>query len=180
MAQRSSAADALPPECAGAAQAWQGQDSKQAQRAHAQAQTLAPLSAWTSPKTDWTVRDVFDLVPDYARVRGNLLHLHAAAARLYPPFPLEKMRDYAIGDVAELAFFSSVDNNTDALLNNTFCPAHTRRARAYAENGAVWTADDLNRMERAHAQLYSDMRAQENGRTALKFTMGGGLLGACL
>ena len=72
------------------------------------------------------------------------------------------------------------DNNVDALLDNTFRPPRSERARAYEANGRVWDYDDLNRIESALAGLYTALTAQRNARQTLAFTMGGGIFGACI
>ena len=35
--------------------------------------------AWVTPKTDWKKTDPVMLDPDYARIRGNILHLRDMA-----------------------------------------------------------------------------------------------------
>lgn len=136
--------------------------------------------AWTTPKTDWKPSDTFDLDPDYARIRGNLLHLAGMARRLYPAILLAEMADYDIEDIPGADFFNAVDGNADALLDGCFWPARIGRGRDYAVNGTIWDADDLNRIERASAALYDILVAQENTRPVLAFTMGGDLFGACI
>ena len=39
--------------------------------------------AWVTPKTDWKKTDPVMLDPDYARIRGNILHLRDMARQLY-------------------------------------------------------------------------------------------------
>lgn len=134
--------------------------------------------AWTEPKTDWKPADAFDLEPDYARIRGNILHLAGMARRLYPAIPLAELAEYTIADIPGADFFSAVDGNVDALLDGCFRPFRVPRGREYAANGRVWNADDLNRIESALAALYDILRAQENTRPVLAFTMGGDLFGS--
>lgn len=136
--------------------------------------------AWTTPKTNWKSTDSFDLDPDYARIRGNILHLAGMARRLYPAVPLAEMADYTIADIPCADFFSAVDGNTDALLDGSFRPLRAGRGREYAANGRIWDAEGLNRIESALAALYDILRAQENARPALAFTMGGDLFGTCI
>lgn len=136
--------------------------------------------AWTTPKTDWKSTDSFDLDPDYVRIRGNILHLADIARRLYPTVPLANMADYTIADIPCADFFNAVDGNVDALLDGCFRPSRIVRGREYAANGRIWDADDLNRIESALAALYDILRAQENTRPVLAFTMGGDLFGACI
>lgn len=136
--------------------------------------------AWTKPKTDWEAADAFLLDPDYARIRGNILHLRDMARQLYLPFALAELADYGPADFPFVEFFASVDNNVDALLDNTFRPARSGRARKYAANGRVWDRDDLNRIESALAGLYTALTAQQNTRPTLAFTLGGGAFGACI
>lgn len=136
--------------------------------------------AWTTPKTDWRPSDTFDLDPDYARIRGNLLHLAGMARRLYPAIPLAELAEYTIEDVPDADFFAAVDGNADALLDGCFRPARVGRGRAYAANGPIWSADDLARTERALVALYDILRAEENTRPVLAFTMGGDFFGACI
>lgn len=136
--------------------------------------------AWVTPKTDWKSTDSFDLDPDYARIRGNILHLAGMARRLYPAVPLADMADYTIADIPCADFFAALDGNADALLDGCFRPRRVGRGREYAANGRIWDADDLIRIESALAALYDILRAQENTRPALAFTMGGDLFGACI
>lgn len=135
---------------------------------------------WTAPKTDWKPSDTFDLDPDYARIRGNLLHLAGMAQRLYPAISLAGMADCTIEDIPGADFFNALDGNADALLDGCFRPARIGRGREYAANGQIWNADDLNRIERATIALYDILTAQENTRPMLAFTMGGDLFGACI
>lgn len=136
--------------------------------------------AWITPKTDWQETDPVMLDPDYVRIRGNILHLRDMARQLYLPFPLADMADYGPAGFPYVEFFANVDNNVDALLDNTFRPARSERARAYAANGRVWNYDDLNRIESALLGLYTALTAQQNARRTLAFTMGGGIFGACI
>ena len=136
--------------------------------------------AWITPKTDWQETDPVMLDPDYVRIRGNILHLRDMARQLYLPFPLADMADYGPAGFSFVEFFANVDDNVDALLDNTFRPARSERARAYAANGRVWNYDDLNRIESALLGLYTALTAQQNARQTLAFTMGGGIFGACI
>lgn len=136
--------------------------------------------AWTQPKTDWSTGDAFRLDPDYARIRGNILHLYGMARQLYLPFVLAQMAQPALADVPTASFFADVDNNVDALLDGTYRPPRAQRARTYEANGRAWDADDLNRIESALAGLYTALTAQANARQTLAFTMGGGTFAACI
>ena len=136
--------------------------------------------AWITPKTDWKATDPIMLDPDYIRIRGNILHLRDMARQLYLSFPLADMEDYGPAGFPYVEFFANVDNNVDALLDNTFRPARSERARAYAANGRVWNYDDLNRIESTLLGLYTALTAQQNARQTLAFTMGGGIFGACI
>ena len=136
--------------------------------------------AWTQPKTDWTTADAFYLDPDYARIRGNILHLHGMARQLYLPFALAQMAQPDAADIPTASFFADVDNNVDTLLDKTFRPARSQRARTYEANGRTWDADDLNRIESALAGLSTALTAQKNARQALAFTLGGGTFAACI
>lgn len=136
--------------------------------------------AWTTPKTDWRPTDTFDLDPDYARIRGNVLHLADMARRLYPPVPLAEMAEHTAEDIPDAAFFAAVDGNADALLDGCYRPPGIRRGRRYAANGTIWDAEDLIRIESSLRELYPILRAQENARPVLAFTMGGDFFGACI
>lgn len=136
------------------------------------------MMEWTTPKTDWKPADAFLLCPDYARIRGNILYLRRRARRFYPDPALADMALYSIADIPGAEFFARVDGNVDALLDGTFRPPHTERARAYRADGRVWNADELNRIESALGALHAVLAAQENTRPTLAFSMGGDLLGA--
>ena len=135
---------------------------------------------WIAPKTNWTAADVFDLSPDYERIRGNILYLQEKARRLYLSFDLADMAGYAVDDFPFAEFFSHVDNNVDTLLDNTFRPPRIDRARDYSTNGRIWDYNDLNRIESALLRLYHDLNAQEQARMKLAFKLGGGMFGTCI
>lgn len=128
---------------------------------------------WVTPKTDWQPTDTVSLSPDYARIRGNLLHLADMAQTLYPPFTLEEMDTATTDSLPTRRFFERVDTNTTLLQTKT-CPAKAVRPRTYQDNAPCWNADDLNRIETAALTLYRLFCAQANGQKHLAFTLGGG------
>ena len=77
------------------------------------------------------------LDPDYIRIRGNILHLRDMARQLYLSFPLADMEDYGPAGFPYVEFFANVDNNVDALLDNTFRPP-ARSGRAPMRSMAVY------------------------------------------
>lgn len=133
---------------------------------------------WIQPKTDWKPADSFELSADYARIRGNILHLQEMARELYLPFELAQMKEYGPEDFAFAEFFANVDGNADALLDACWRPARQQRARDYRANGRIWNADDLNRIESGLLRLYRAMCAQKAARQRLAFRLGGGIFAA--
>ena len=134
---------------------------------------------WTTPKTNWTAQDYFELA-DYNRIRGNLIYLQNIAKSLYPPVKFEQMGEYDLPDFPYLTFWRAPDTNLTALLTGTFCRSDYKGEGKWQENGPVWDDNALNRIESACLYLYQDLQAQTNARQKLKFLMGGVSFGGCI
>ncbi|MEG2501249.1 MAG: hypothetical protein RSA78_09300 [Oscillospiraceae bacterium] len=130
---------------------------------------------WQTPKTNWTKDDTFDILPDYERIKGNILHLKAEAAKLYMPFALNSIDDYSMAAVAHAEFFNNVENDLKAIYNNTF-KRNAYTARTLVANSPVWDWRDLNRIEGIILQIYTDFAAQSLAKPKLKFQLGGVLI----
>ena len=135
------------------------------------------MAVWRPPKTGWVRTDAFDVTVDYVRIRDNLLFLRDMAARLYPAFPLDGLREYGITDIPVAAFFNDVEDGLKALYTHTLA-RDSYRTRTLRAGERVWDYGDLNRIERMELQLYRDFSAHR--RRALKFRLGGGEFGTAI
>lgn len=123
--------------------------------------------SWTTPKTDWQVReyvnglysgDWFNLA-DYNRIRENLLFLRTYAQNaLGVSIPLAAMPKRSFGGYPRAGDFNAIEENLLSIVNaaNLLPPGYYSRTD-WAANGAFLTFADLNRIEGAAAWLYAQI-----------------------
>ena len=70
---------------------------------------------WQTPKTNWAAADEFRLEPDYERIRGNLEHLQAWAARIARRAELTPMPGERVDGLPYPEFFNRVEQNLAAV-----------------------------------------------------------------
>lgn len=134
---------------------------------------------WQTPKTDWTATDEFRLAPDYERIRGNLEHLQAWAARVAGRAELAPMPDEDIDGLPYPEFFNRVEENLAAVAGAVY-PRAGYETRSFAAGKPVWDWRDLDRIEGMEEQICRDLRALESSLPGLAFLLGGGTFGAIL
>lgn len=128
--------------------------------------------SWTTPKTNWHDGEAFLLQPDYARIRANLLALHAQALPLYPGAAAPNLENPAQNDWARCSFFTAVEQSCAALIETTV-PENAYTPRTFAGNDRVWTAADLNRIEGAALRLHNQLQGQKDAQPRLAFILKG-------
>lgn len=120
---------------------------------------------WTTPKTDWQVReyvnglysgDWFNLA-DYDRLRNNLACIRQIAQTvLGASVSFAEMPSRAFGDYPRAGDFNALEGNLLALVNGTgLTPPNYYGKTDWAANGPFLTFSDLNRLESAMLWLYT-------------------------
>ena len=132
---------------------------------------------WQTPKTNWAAADEFRLEPDYERIRGNLEHLQAWAARIARRAELTLMPGERVDGLPYPEFFNRVEQNLAAVAA-AVCPRAGYETRSFVAGKAVWDWRDLDRIEGMGEQIGRDLQAIENSLPDLAFLLGGGVFGA--
>lgn len=133
--------------------------------------------AWITPKTNWVDGDYFNLNPDYNRIKGNIEYLIALHDELYPEHESPELESADILGYPTVSFFNNVVNSTQEMLSH-YSPIGTKSMRAYASNGVVWNAAELNAIEGNHLLLYHALRGQKSCIRRLQVTLGGVQIGS--
>lgn len=128
-------------------------------------------------KTDWKYGDIFNLAPDYIRIKGNIEAVKAKAAQLYKLFYTPKLQNQMMFDIPNEIFFNSIEQSVEIIANKTFRREGFQDARLYFPNAAIWTFDDLNRIESNLQTLWADLISAEQNRQILALSLGGVVLG---
>jgi hypothetical protein len=130
------------------------------------------MTTWITPKTNWQRGDYFNLEPDYARIKNNILYVYEKTLQLYPSYQLKTMKEYTIYDIPHADFFNTVEENIELLVQGHFRPSGFREGKRYSGNDAPWDHEDLNRIEENLALLKQIYDSAENGKRELPFILG--------
>lgn len=134
------------------------------------------MAEWTEPKLNWRNGDYFNLDPDYARIKGNILFVRTVAASLYRTIYMKEMPEYTVDQYPGKEFLNNIVENVQAIADNTILPAETQEMPLYIGNAPGWTAADLNRIERNLLDMKNALMEQFNVAPKLEMKMGiGGL-----
>lgn len=133
---------------------------------------------WTTPKTDWKPTNFFNQ-SDYERITGNIRYLHEMADTLYaaPFFELDPMSSAGIGIIVTAALLNSVEDNVQALGENTFLMPDWQEGKNFKPGDTAWNYEDLNRIEQDIVILKIMLERQKAGLKTLAFELGGGEFG---
>lgn len=134
--------------------------------------------AWVTPKTNWVDGDRFNLYPDYSRIKGNIEYLIDLSQTLYQDYDTPTLESPTTMDFPKASFFNNVVDATTAIISNCYSPPGVKYMRSYTSNGRVWSADDLNTIERNHLLLYEAFTAQKSSIRRLEYTLGGVNIGS--
>lgn len=130
---------------------------------------------WIEPKTDWTnwssSNEVyFNLDPDYARIKNNVLYIQEFSEKLNKHFDVH-LEDYTIDDFPYEDFFNNIVESVRTIEENTYLLDY-ETMRDYVENGKVWNASDLNAIERNLQKVYNLLNGEYNSLMKLSFMLG--------
>lgn len=124
---------------------------------------------WVEPKTDWVATDFFNLTPDYDRIKGNILYIQELAASLQNQIELQEMEEYTIADIPYVEFFNTIVENVRALEAQLYT---VEDMVTYVANGSIWSANELNIIERNLLRLYTMLQGEINLLGKLEFMLG--------
>lgn len=111
------------------------------------------MAEWKNPKTDWKETD-FMTATDYNRLVNNLLFLKDYIAKVYPTSALDSMvsKNVLSGNYAEE--FNAIENNIERINSQSYnFPIGLKKQ--YTENDYLPTYDEINRIESALLQIYT-------------------------
>lgn len=118
---------------------------------------------WLTPKTNWEIKPFVDglyqgdwfNVADYNRIAGNLRYLHAAGQNVYSvSFSIPSITDQTLNGYPHAGDMNALEDALYAIASNTIMPGDYSGKATWTGNGATPTVDDLNRIERACADIY--------------------------
>lgn len=132
------------------------------------------------PKINWKNGEVFSFDIDYERIKNNILFLYQLSKQLFLPFTLLDIKSYATDDLIYQDFFKSIDKNIDKILLHTFCRKSQILGKEWLDNGFVFNADELNRIENAMLSLHTDYISAIQNMQTISFVLGGGLFGSTI
>ena len=134
--------------------------------------TVAEVSLWHTPKTNWTANDRFNYV-DYNRIKNNLTYLHELAQEVYKQFSIVDMgadiEDYTEWFTA--AAFNAFESNLETINKNIFTQNYGVSQRFF-DNGQFIKWDELNRIESATLQMNDLLERQKATLMKLPFRLG--------
>ena len=129
--------------------------------------------AWTTPKTDWTA-STFINYQDINRILGNLRYLKDLASHLYanriPDVDVNDKSGYGVDLYADEV--NKIEKNL-LDINNATLRYSIGTSKTFQDNGAWIDYVELNRIESATLQLYTEMTYQHDNLDRLAFTLGG-------
>lgn len=128
-------------------------------------------------KTDWKYDDEFDLTVDYGRIKGNIEAIKSLAKTLYTKVITPKLKDYSYSDIPYADFFNSIEQSLQRIASSTFQRQNMEAGKAYIQNGAIFTYEDLNRIEKGLRIVYADLLSAKKNRQCMAITLGGVVAG---
>lgn len=146
--------------------------------------------AWTTPKTNWTRDDVFDVAPDWNRIKGNMEFLQAFARHLFDDIRFADIPDInytvdctsnadSIAKTGLPAFptadvVNTIEDSLQTIMDRTFALAEFRPAEPRYGNGPAWDYADLNRIESMQLRVMDLLQRASVQRTYIPYKLGGG------
>ena len=127
---------------------------------------------WTTPKTDWSSTDYFNLT-DYNRIKNNIAYIRELALEVFVDFPFEDMgndktsyTEYTYADE-----FTAMEDNLEYIRENTFLFDDSEHKQWY-ENQRTPNYEDFNRLERACLLFYQGFNSIKENKARLSFRLG--------
>ena len=134
--------------------------------------TVAEVTIWHTPKTNWTINDRFNYV-DYNRIKNNMTYLYELAQEVYKQFSIVDMgadiEDYTGWFTA--ADFNAFESNLETINKNIFTQDYGVSQRFF-NNGQFIKWDELNRIESATLQMNDLLERQKATLRKLPFRLG--------
>ena len=129
--------------------------------------------AWLAPKTNWNNGEIFDFDVDYSRIKGNIEYLWQLSLTMYPDYTISELENVTPTGYPGPSFFMRVVYATLEIGGEIILPESIYPMRIIIGNSMVWSANDLNAIERNHLLLYESLMRQREGIKRLQFTLGG-------
>lgn len=133
---------------------------------------IVNVTKWTTPKTNWTEKDRFN-IEDYNRIKRNLEHLYEEANKIYASFNIKDMGkdkenylEYFFSDE-----FNNFEDNLQIINEHIFTQDYGIQKR-YFDNGPFIKWDELNRIESAILKMKEILDLQKIGIRRLSFRLG--------
>ena len=128
--------------------------------------------AWSTPKTDWTATDSFNIA-DYNRIKNNLDYLHDESEIIYGEYDITDMgSDLAsYAGYWDVAKFNAFEQNLDTI-NRHMINASIGQPMTFYDNGVFIGYAELNRIENATVILKSIIDGWYEAMATLPFRLG--------
>lgn len=128
--------------------------------------------AWTTPKTNWTADDRFN-ISDYNRIKGNLTALHEKAKQLYPCFQIADMGEdkSSYADYFYADEFNNFEQNLETINQNVFTQ-NIGTGQTFFDNGVFIQYGELNRLESGMLKIYEMLDRHKAGLLKMPFRLG--------
>ena len=127
---------------------------------------------WTTPKTDWSSTDYFNLT-DYNRIKNNIAYIRELALEVFVDFPFEDMGNdkTSYTEYPYAAEFTAMEYNLEYIRENTFLFDDSEYKQWY-ENQRTPNYEDFNRLERACLLFYQGFNSIKENKARLSFRLG--------
>lgn len=131
------------------------------------------MATWTTPKTNWTATDRFNIV-DYNRIKNNLQYLHDESEDIFGEYSIIDMGSdiSSYGSYWDVAKFNAFETNLQTINENMLNASIGSKMTFYA-NGVFITYTELNRIENATLTLKATIDGWYGAMATLPFRLGG-------
>ena len=128
--------------------------------------------AWSTPKTNWKLYSKFN-IEDFNRIKNNIAYLHEIAVDTLGGFDIEDMGsdmdNYA--SYWNVDHFNAIEHNLLSIANKVSTKDYGPYQTFYA-NGIFIGYQELNRIEKACAELKTMIEDQANMVRRIPFKLG--------
>lgn len=112
--------------------------------------------AWTTPKTNWTKNDRFE-VADWDRIRFNLEAMHNLAVNLFEAVEIAATKSKTVLSYLYASDLNAIEANLESI-NAASVKLGIGERKTFAPNGNSIDYTELNRIESACASIYQTMQ----------------------
>lgn len=130
------------------------------------------VMAWSTPKTDWTASDSFN-IGDYNRIKNNLKYLHDESELIYGAYGITDMGSDISGYTGfwDVAKFNAFENNLQTI-NEHMIDSPIGQKMTFYPNGVFIGYAELNRIENATLTLKATIDGWYEAMATLPFRLG--------